>query len=75
VLPEAKSLSDVLREGLMGGETSLPLGIKFDGLDSMIQTMPKEVQGQMRSAVRMVNMLHQEGMLMGLPGGITEVSK
>jgi protease-4 len=75
VLPEAKSLSDVLREGLMGGETSLPLGIKFDGLDAMIQTMPKEVQGQMRSAVRMVNMLHQEGMLMGLPGGITEVSK
>jgi protease-4 len=75
VLPEAKSFSDVLREGLMGAETSLPLGLKFDGLDAMIRTMPREVQGQLRTSMRMVNLLHHEGMLMALPGGITEVSK
>jgi protease-4 len=75
VLPEAKTLSDMLREGLMGGETSLPLGLKFDGLDAMIRTMPREVQGQVRTAMRMVNLLQREQMLMAIPGGITEVSK
>jgi protease-4 len=77
VLPETKSLADIIREGLSGEDMSLPAGlsagIKFDGLDAMLQTLPAQLRGQVKSAMHMVNMLQHEGTLMALPGGITEI--
>ena len=72
VLPEAKTLTDMIREGFMG-DLKAP-GIKIDGMEAVIQTLPREVRGQVTGAMRMINVLQRERMLMALPGGITEVN-
>ncbi|MCL2640974.1 MAG: signal peptide peptidase SppA [Phycisphaerales bacterium] len=62
VLPEAKSFSDMLREGLMSGDVSI------NGLEVVVGTLPMEVREQVRGAMRMMGILQREGVLMGLPG-------
>jgi protease IV len=68
VLPEAKSLGDILREGLAGGETSLPLGLKVDGMEAVVRALPAEVRGEVQGAMRMMGVLQREGMVMVGPG-------
>jgi protease-4 len=74
ILPEAKSLSDILREGLMS-DMSVPLGIKSPSIsDAAIESLPAEVRGDVKSALRMMTVLQKEGMVMGLIG-VTEAGK
>jgi hypothetical protein len=68
VLPEAKSLGDILREGLAGGETSLPLGLKVDGMEAVVRALPAEVRGEVQGAMRMMGVLQREGMVIVGPG-------
>ncbi|MCL2646498.1 MAG: signal peptide peptidase SppA [Phycisphaerales bacterium] len=66
VLPEAKSFADMVREGLTGGDVSMK-GLELNGMETMVQTLPPAVREQVRGAVRMMNILQSEGVLMGLP--------
>jgi protease-4 len=75
IYPETKNFADLLREGFLGDEMSLPLGIKFDATEAMLQSLPAELRGQMKSATRMMSVMQKEGMLMGLPGGVVEMSR
>ena len=65
VLPEAKSLGDILREGLTGGDTSLPMGLKVDGMEAVVRALPVELRGEVQGAMRMIGVLQKEGMVMG----------
>jgi protease-4 len=74
VLPEAKTLSDLLREGLLS-DVKLPItigGVKFDAIQGMLNSLPAEVRTPAERAMRMLNTLQSERVMMAMPPGLIE---
>jgi protease-4 len=78
ILPESKSLTDILRDGLLS-DVQAPLGLgiglnmKFDGLRAMLDSLPAEVRVPTERAIRMLNTLQNERVLMAMPPGLVEM--
>jgi protease-4 len=73
VLPEAKTIADVLRDSL-NGDTSAPYigGVESNSMAGLLQALPAGIQAQARDALLMVKTLEHERILMTLPIGLNE---
>lgn len=74
ILPEPKTLADILREGLLA-DTSAPIaigGLKLDALGAMIDSLPAQVRQPTRQAMHMLQTLQNERVLMAMPAGLIE---
>ncbi len=74
VLPPTKSLSDVLRQGLLG-ETHAPLtlgGMKTDALSAMVRSLPEKLQAPTLQAMGMLQKMQNERVLLEMPPGLME---
>lgn len=68
VLPEAKTLSDVLREGLVGAEAAAPpLEVT-----AALRALPLEYRTEALRVLNLIDILKKEKILMALPVGIVE---
>ena len=75
ILPEAKTIMDVLRDSLLS-DVRAPLvvsGLKLDALQAMIASLPDEVRGPTERAMRMLQTLQSERVLMAMPAGLVEM--
>jgi protease IV len=74
ILPEAKSLSDLLREGLFS-DIRAPLslaGMKPDALDTLVTSLPAEIRRPTLHALHHLQTLQRERLLMAMPPGLVE---
>ena len=74
VLPETKTLIDILREGFEA-DAALPAigGVKSDVLVGAVSALPAEVRGHAASALRMLKTLEREQVLVAMPAGLVEM--
>jgi protease-4 len=73
VLPETKTIVDILREGF-AEDASLPAlgGVKMDAMAAAIGSLPTEVRGPTVGAMRMLHMMEREQVLLEMPAGLSE---
>ncbi|HVS71713.1 MAG TPA: signal peptide peptidase SppA [Phycisphaerae bacterium] len=71
VLPESKSLLDILREGF-SADASTPLGLKFDAFQAALTSLPPELRAPTQSALHMLRQLQHEQVLLAMPPGLVE---
>ena len=71
VLPEAKTFSDILREGLLS-DVRMPASLKLDAATTLLSSLPAELQAPTRQAMRLLQSLQSENVLLTLPPGIVE---
>ena len=76
-LPEPKTLEDVLREALSanaGGAVPVPTAaFKLDAPNVLISGLPVEVRGPTRDALRMLESLQNERVMLAMPPGLVEM--
>ncbi len=73
VLPEPKTISDILREGLTGDVAMPPLSsLKMDPLAALLQSLPASLQAEAHDALLMVKTLQRDHLLLTLPTGLRE---
>ena len=75
VLPETKTIMDILREGF-DADAAMPAlgGVKSDALMTAVAALPAEVRGQTLSALRMLRTMEHEQVLLAMPAGLMETS-
>jgi protease-4 len=75
VLPETKTIMDILREGF-DADAAMPAlgGVKSDALMTAVAALPVEVRGQTLSALRMLRTMEHEQVLLAMPAGLMETS-
>jgi protease-4 len=73
VLPETKTIMDILREGF-DADAALPAlgGVQNDALMTAVAALPAEVRGQTLSALRMLRTMQREQLLLAMPAGLME---
>ena len=73
VLPEAKTIADILRDSL-NGDTAAPYigGVKADAISGLLEALPANIRAETRDALLMVKTLEHERILMTLPIGLSE---
>jgi protease IV len=74
VLPETKSLSDILRQGLFS-ESRAPIvigGMQPEAVESLITVLPAELRRPTMQALHNLKTLESERMLMAMPAGLVE---
>lgn len=74
VLPEPKTLSDLLREGLADVKGPIFVGgeLKLDAISSALQALPAEVRGPTMQALRSLQQMRSERVMLMMPPGIVE---
>jgi protease-4 len=74
VLPETKTILDILREGF-DADAAMPSlgGVKLDSLSTAIGALPAEVRGPTLSALRMLRNLEHEQVMLAMPAGLVEM--
>jgi protease IV len=74
ILPEAKSLGDILREGVLS-DVKMPVlagDLPMDPVRGAIAALPAELRKPARQALRALELLQEERVLMELPPGLVE---
>ena len=76
ILPEPKTLADILRDGLLSDVEAPPLlgGLKLDAVDAMISALPAEVRQPTRRAMHLLQTMQKERVLMAMPAGLVEMN-
>ncbi len=74
ILPEAKSLGDILRDGILS-DVKAPLvveGLKLDAATALISSLPFEIRQPTTQAMHMLQNLQSERVLLEMPAGLIE---
>jgi protease-4 len=75
ILPETKTLADLLRDSMMNGvHTPLLTGnLRFDPLHAALESLPAEVRTPTLHALNSLQMMHSEHVLLTTPPGLVEM--
>jgi protease IV len=75
ILPETKTLADILREGLLS-DVKAPLiagQLPVDPVRGAIEALPAELRAPARQALRSLELMQSERVLMEMPPGLVEM--
>lgn len=74
ILPETKTLADMIREGLMG-DARLPMTVdlRMDAVSAAVQALPAELRIPTLQALHSLQVMQTERIMMEMPAGLVEM--